>query len=325
MRRRLLVMLAVILGAVAAAGPGRPADRKLGFGIGISAPFAPFVIAVEKGFMEKRGVPAEYKMFESGAPAFEAVIAGSLDAGMVSEFIFVPARAKGAQLSLVSLFAVTGRDLGVVVSKNVKTPKDLEGRSVGTAVRTSAEYYMYRYFEKYGVDPARVTVRNINPTETAPALFRGDIDAFFLWGNWIPKGPEVVPGARVAAYSGDDNVFIQKQSLLFNANTVRTQRDLVARSLLALMDTMKFIREQPDEAARIAGKAFRIAPDEMKKQMAPLNYVIELKRAEIEEYKASTRWIIGKGGATIPDVDAFWRDLVDPAPLRSVAPEQTDL
>jgi len=317
-------IVAAMLVVLSMVGPGHSADKKLGFGIGISAPFAPFVIAVEKGFMERRGVPAEYKLFESGVPGFEAAVAGSLDAGMVSEFIFVPARAKGAQLSLVSLFTVTGKDLGVVVSKNIKTPKDLEGKSVGTAIRTSAEYYMYKYFEKYGVDPSKVTVRNINPTETAPALFRGDIDAFFLWGNWIPKGPEVVPGARVAAYSGDDNVFIQKQSLLFNTNTLKTHRDLAAKSLLALMDTIKFIKEQPDEAARIAGKAFRIAPEEMKKQMAPLNYVVELKRATIEEYKASTRWIVSKGGATIPDIDAFWRDLVDPSLIKSVAPEQTD-
>lgn len=325
MKRKAIVFGAALIVVLALVSAGRSADKKMTFGIGISAPFAPFVIAVEKGFMEKRGVPAEYKMFESGAPAFEAMVAGSLDAGMVSEFIFVPARAKGAQISLVSLFTVTGKDLGAVVSKNIKSPKDLEGRVVGTAVRTSAEYFMYKYFEKHGVDAGKVTVKNINPTETAPALFRGDIDAFFLWGNWVPKGPEVVPGARVIAYSGDDGVYIQKQSLLFNTNSLNTNRELVAKSLLALMDTIKFIKEQPDEAAAIAGKAFRITPEEMKKQMAPLNYVVELRRATINEYKASTRWIVTKGGATIPDVDKFWSELIDPAPLKTVAPGQTDL
>jgi ABC-type nitrate/sulfonate/bicarbonate transport system substrate-binding protein len=167
-------------------------------------------------------------------------------------------------------------------------------------------------------------VKNINPTETAPALFRGDIDAFFLWGNWVPKGPEVVPGARVIAYSGDDNVYIQKQSLIFNTNSLKAKRDLVGKSLLALNDTIKFIKEQPDEAAAIAGKAFRIAPEEMKKQMAPLNYVVELKRASIDEYKASTRWIVSKGGASIPDIDKFWSELVDPGPIKTVLPAQTD-
>ena len=323
MRRHVLVACMALLVTLAAAERGHAAD-KLSFGIGISAPVAPFVIAVEKGFMEKRGVPAEYKMFESGAPAFEAMVAGSLDAGMVSEFIFVPARAKGGQINLVSLFTVTGKDLGAVVSKNVKSPKDFEGKTVGTAVRTSAEYFMYKYMEKHGVDAAKVTVKNINPTETAPALFRGDIDAFFLWGNWVPKGPEVVPGARIIAYSGDDNVYIQKQSLIFNANSLKAKRELVGKALLALQDTIKFIKEQPDEAAAVAGKAFRITPEEMKKQMAPLNYVIELKRATIEEYKASTRWIVGKGGVTIPDVDKFWSELVDPAPIKAVLPGQTD-
>lgn len=326
MRRTVtLVLVATALLALITAGAGRAADRKVVLGIGISAPYAPFVVAVDKGFLQKRGVPAEYKTFESGAPAFEAAIAGSVDAGMVSEFIFVPARAKGAQVSLVSLFTVTGKDLGVVASRNVKTPKDFEGKAVGTAVRTSAEYFMYKFFEKHRVDASKVTVKNVAPTETAPALFRGDIDGFFLWGNWIPKGPEVVPGARVMAYSGDDNVFIQKQGLLFNANFVKAHRDLAGKTLLGLMDTIKFIREQPDEAAAIAGRAFRIAPDEMKKQMAPLNYVVELRRATINEYKDSTRWIVGKGGASIPDVDKFWAELVDASLLRAVAPEQTDL
>ena len=324
MRRLLVVAVAALLGASLAA-PGQAAEKKIVFGIGISAPYAPFIVAVEKGFLQKRGAPAEYKTFESGLPGFEATIAGSVDAGMVSEFIFVPARAKGAQVSLVSLFTVTGKDLGMVVSKNIKTAKDLEGKSVGTAIRTSAEYFMHRWFQKHGVDVTKVNVRNVAPTETAPALFRGDIDAFFLWGNWVPKGPEVVPGARVIAYSGDDNVYIQKQGLLFNANFVKSHRDQAAKALLGLMDTIKFIKEQPDEAAAIAGKVFRITPEEMKKQMAPLNYVVELKRATINEYKESTRWIVGKGGATIPDVDKFWAELVDPSLLKAVAPEQTDL
>ena len=63
----------------------------------------------------------------------------------------------------------------------------------------------------------------------------------------------------------------------------------------------------------------------MKKQMAPLNYVVELNRATINEYKDSTKWIVSKGGAVIPDVDKFWADLVDASLLKSVAPSRTDL
>jgi NitT/TauT family transport system substrate-binding protein len=322
--KRIVALVLAAAASLVVSTTGFAQDKKVVLGIGISAPYAPFVVAVDKGFLQKRGVPAEYKLFESGAPAFEAAIAGSVDAGMVSEFIFVPARAKGAQVSLVSLFTVTGKDLGVVASKNVKTPKDFEGKAVGTAIRTSAEYYMFKFFEKYKVDASKVTVKNVAPTETGPALFRGDIDGFFLWGNWIPKGPEVVPTARVMAYSGDDNVFIQKQGLLFNSNFIKNNRELAAKTLLGLMDTVKFIKEQPDEAAAIAGKAFRIAPEEMKKQMAPLNYVVELKKATINEYKDSTKWIVSKGGATIPDIDKFWADLVDASLLKSVAPGQTD-
>jgi ABC-type nitrate/sulfonate/bicarbonate transport system substrate-binding protein len=284
MKRWIALALAAVLLVILTA-TGRAADKKIVFGLGISAPYAPFVVAIEKGFLEQRGAPAEYKMFESGLPGFEAAVAGSVDAGMVSEFIFVPARAKGAQVALVSLCTVTGRDLGLVVSKSIRTPKDLEGRSVGTAQRTSAEYFMHKFFERHGVDVGKVKVRNVTPTETAPALFRGDMDAFFLWGNWVPKGPEVVPGARVMAYSGDDNVYIQKQGLLFNQNFIKNHRDLAGKALLGLLDTIKFIKENPDEAAQVAGKAFRISPEEMRKQMAPLNYVVELRRATVNEYK----------------------------------------
>ena len=124
-------------------------------------------------------------------------VAGSLDAGMVSEFIFVPARAKGAQISLVSLFTVTGKDLGAVVSKNIKSPKDLEGKTSATAIRTSAEYFMYRYFEKHGIDVSQGEgEEHRRRPRRRPRLFRGDIDGFFLWGNWVPKAAGGRPAAR---------------------------------------------------------------------------------------------------------------------------------
>ena len=95
------------------------------------------------------------------------------------------------------LFTVTGKDLGVVVSKNIKTPKDLEGRSVGTAIRTSAEYYMYRYFEKYGVDPTKVNVRNINPTNPNEARYPQSSGGN-LSSTFPPELPQVYQGARLS-------------------------------------------------------------------------------------------------------------------------------
>jgi ABC-type nitrate/sulfonate/bicarbonate transport system substrate-binding protein len=58
--KRSTVWLGAILLVVALVAPGPAADKKVVFGIGISAPYAPFVVAVEKGFLEKRGAPAEY-------------------------------------------------------------------------------------------------------------------------------------------------------------------------------------------------------------------------------------------------------------------------
>ena len=114
--------------------------------------------------------------------------------------------------------------------------------------------------------------------------------------------------------------------MLFNTDSLKDNRDLAGKSLLALMDTIKFIKEQPDEAAPIAGKAFRLAPEEMKKQMAPLNYVVELKGASINEYKASTRWIVGKGGVSHSGHrQVLERTWWTPRSLKAVAPGQTDL
>ena len=61
--------------AIAQQRAGR-ADRVI-FGIGLSAPFAPYVALVERGIGTKHGIRAEYRVFESSIGGMEAVVTGN--------------------------------------------------------------------------------------------------------------------------------------------------------------------------------------------------------------------------------------------------------
>jgi ABC-type nitrate/sulfonate/bicarbonate transport system substrate-binding protein len=303
-------------------------SKRVLFGSGITAPYSPFVVGVEKGFMQQHGVNAEYKLFESGVPGLEAVIAGQAEVGMASEFTFGPMVSKTDKLSLVSIGNITGKDLGAVVSSKIGEPKELEGKSVATALKTSAQYWMNKFFEYHKVDASKVDVKNVGPPEMLPALARGDVDAYFVWGVWIPKGPEVVPGARIIAYSGDNNVFLQKQGLLFNADFVNDNLETAVNTLKGLDLTFKWIKNNPEEASTIAANAFRVNPSDFRPQVEPVDFVARLLQEDIAEYKASTKWMIEQGTVTLkPDetIDQFWQRAVDLRPIKQAVPGATDI
>ena len=74
-----MVAFATVLGAAGAAGAADPEVKNLKISFGIDLPFAPHVIAFEKGWFEEAGFESvEPKTFTAGALAGEALLAGEI-------------------------------------------------------------------------------------------------------------------------------------------------------------------------------------------------------------------------------------------------------
>jgi NitT/TauT family transport system substrate-binding protein len=94
------------------------------------------------------------------------------------------------------IFAVIERDAKgyVGVARNdIKTPQDLVGKTVATRVGSTGSWFISEYLTKNGVDPSKVTVKNLDTQILPTALCQGDIAAFFIWQPVGSRTLEICP------------------------------------------------------------------------------------------------------------------------------------
>ncbi|SDB74397.1 ABC transporter substrate-binding protein [Belnapia rosea] len=298
------------------------------FGIGLSAPFAPYVVLVESGIGAKHGIRGEYKIFESGIGGIEAVVTGNAQVAAGSELTPLRARASGAKIRAVGRPLISGKDIGIGVNAAIRSPQDFKGKRIGTIRGGTGDYLLYRFREKHGLhegtDPDGYRVTNVNPAEWIPALSRGDIDAFFGWEPWVSRLPTVVRNARAYGFSGDDDLYWMWYSLIFREEWIRDDPAAADATYLALAETMDWINANREDACRMASKAFRVPIDAMRNQMNGCEYLLDTKRVHLTRLKEVGAWAAEAGFMQTSDLSRLVDEFYDPTVAQRVAPQRTD-
>ena len=126
-------------------------------------------MAFEKGLYQEEGLDVTYRLFPSGTTAFQAFQTGQGDIVMtgdlpsVSYFLDNPGQ--------YQTFAAIERDSKgyvAVARKEITKPQDLVGKTIATRVGSTGSWFISEYLTKNHVDPARVTVKNLD-TQLLPA------------------------------------------------------------------------------------------------------------------------------------------------------------
>jgi ABC-type nitrate/sulfonate/bicarbonate transport system substrate-binding protein len=316
---------ALVLFAFFTVAGGLNAQDKVIFTSAINVPFAPNIIAVEKGFAKKHGLDAEYRIFEAGGMSVEAVVTKNAQVAICADLCLMIQRAKGGAFSLVARTSYTDTELGIGAKAGIRKPADLVGKKIGYFRVSPGEVFFEEYFKKHGLDPKSATLLHIAPPEWLPALARGDIDAFFGWEPWLTKLPGVVPNGTVLARSGDNKVYTMEFGLVMDKAFIAQKPAVAEKALAAVKDAVEFIRANPKETAQIVAKAYRITPQDAEGYLKNNTYVFDLRKTFIERQRSVAQWVNDHKIATVPNIDALLKDYVDPALIRKVAPGGTDL
>lgn len=305
-----------VLGITVASGAP---NRRLPTSTGIDALYAPFVVAAERKFFEKHGLEGSFKPFDDGNVALDAILTGSSDIGATTELGGLSRWDKGGKLYVTSYSSTSGQQIGLAGRDDIKKPEDLIGRTVAYPRATGGHLYFIRYMKKYNLPMDKIKVKLLQAPEMIAALERRDIDAFFLWQPWLDKAAQLVQGARVLARSGDDGVFILTSYDYYSQGLIDDPPRAVAATR-ALMEATDFCTTDPDEAARLTGKAFRIPEADMKVYMSRMRYRMEMpKDVVLGNFKGAAELAQAEGIIKkMPD----WNDFVRPQFMKEVAPDR---
>lgn len=259
--------------AAPAAQPAKPAApmKKMTIATGIDAAFAHFVVAAKKGFMEKYGVQADYKPFDDGNVALDALLTGNSDMGGTSEFGGIVRRAKGGKIYVAGVGAQSKQQVGIAGKDTITKPQDFEGKKVGFPQASGGHYYFIRYVNKYKLDASKIKHVNLQAPESVAALRRGDIDAMFLWEPWLTRATREVPNTKIIARSGDDDVFLLMIYTYVSQRWI-DDKDLAVGSLKGLVDASKWMMQNKDETGQILSQAYNIPLEDAKLYVSRFEY-----------------------------------------------------
>ena len=149
--------------------------------------------------LSPKGYSVHYSDFQSGHLVIEALNAGSLDYGGMSEIPPVFAAA-----STVQSFRQIGVMQGDVNNQVVLVPngskiddlRGLKGKRVGYVRATTSQYFLIRMLESVGLGWDDITPVALNVSDGAAAFSQGSLDAWAIYGFPIQRAI-ATEGARV--------------------------------------------------------------------------------------------------------------------------------
>ena len=174
--------------AVFAAGPvsAQTSTPVLRVGANLFDSFASSLYANDMGFFTRNGLNAEVRVVGNGAAEAAAVAAGSLDIGISTPDRIASAYEHGIPFVIIaegqlSTDKVRDNALCVAQSSPIRTPKDLEGKTVATnSIGGMTQLGIDAWLAKGGADFSKVKFFELNYNEMGPSLDRGTIQAAII-------------------------------------------------------------------------------------------------------------------------------------------------
>jgi putative hydroxymethylpyrimidine transport system substrate-binding protein len=252
-------LLPLLLLAIAAAGCGEKEDVlepsgskrvELMLDYFPNADHAGVYAAQAGGHFEQAGLEVEIREPPDPAAPIKQVAAGRVDLAISYQPEVMRARDQG--LNVVSVGAVVREPLTSIVSlpeARIDTPRDLRGKTVGTAGIDYQSAYLQTILREAGVPPDSVRERNVGFSLT-PALLTGRVDAV-LGAFWNYEGTELrLRGRRPQVIRMDDAGVPPYDELVLVANADALERDgdKIRAFIGALSRGTRDLRREPDKA-----------------------------------------------------------------------------
>lgn len=243
-----------------------PAERQLekvtlAMGYIPNVQFAPFYVALEKGYFNNQGLEIEFNYgWETDIIALLA--SGELQFGIGSGDQVILARSQG--LKVVDFFNWYQRFPVTIVSlkeQGISQPSDLIGKTVGLPATYGASYLGWQAFMKINnLKEEQINLKIIGYTQVSSLADKVAEAAVCYAMNepiQLKNSGYVINSLEVA-----DQINLVSNGLLTNEKTIKERPDLVQRFSNAFSHGLKDTLERPEEAFQISKKYIPEMKDE---------------------------------------------------------------
>lgn len=261
LRAKVLSAMAAVAAAMVLAAP-LPAAAELKVGVSDWPGWVAWYVAEQKGFFKKHGADVKLVWFANYTDSISALSSGQLDANSQTWSDTMGPLAKGLPLKAVLVNDNSAGNDAVMVNPKIKSFQDLKGKTVALEEFSVSHFVLATALARNGLKPGDVRIVNLSAGDAAAAFMTGRVDAAVVWNPWIHQIQQ--SGKGRALFTSKDMPGLIPDLLVAQEKAIQGKRRDLVGMIKAWFDTEKFIREQPDEAARIMSKVVGLNPDEYK-------------------------------------------------------------
>jgi ABC-type nitrate/sulfonate/bicarbonate transport system substrate-binding protein len=296
-RRHLVAGSSALAASVAAGTPlrafaqgAKPEITTLSMGFGIDPPFAPHVVAIQKGWFKDAGFSdVKTQTFNSGNVAGEALVSGDIQLWTPGNLPPISMVHNGIPIVVVGTTSVNWDVEKLVARKdaNIKAPEDLYNVKIGLLQGSTSSAFLSSLARHYKLDEHRLQVVNLPPPEQLASLASNNVQAFLCWEPWPHRA--LATGSTQIVHSG--------LTSYFGANNGERVKVSANRSVLVV--SQEFARRSPHAlramlGALLKGERYAADPnhtDEVQRMFAEFQKQdLELVRAIWKNYVYDPRF-----------------------------------
>jgi NitT/TauT family transport system substrate-binding protein len=228
--------------------------------------YAPLYLAKEKGFFKKQGVDVEIVVIESPADR-RAAFAGDKIQGMattVDTHVMTAAAENPIPVKQVLALDDSHGGDGIVAKKEIKTIKDLKGKTVAAQLGAGASYFWLNYvLKENGMKLSDLKTIDMKAGDAGSAFVAGKVDAAVTWEPWLSKAKATPFGSVLLASDKTPGIIVD--SLAFKPDFLKKRGGDVKKIVAGWFEAVKFAAANPKEADIIMAKFANEKPEEFTK------------------------------------------------------------
>lgn len=210
--------------------------------------------AIERGYFAEEGLDVKIQFPSNENDALSLVAAGRVDIGVYYQQDVIKA-VSDADAEIKSIGSIVQSPLNIILSlkeKNITSPKDLEGKTVGYAGTALSEALVHTMLDYTGADKDKVELVNVG-FDLMNSMTTGNVDATIgcFINHEVPQMEK--EGFEVNYFSVDDYGVPEYYDLVFLANNkmIEEEPDVLASFLRAADKGFDDFKADPDGCLQI--------------------------------------------------------------------------
>lgn len=264
----------------------------------VTAPFnVPSIVMRKKGFLEEAfgalGVKTENPEITSGGAQIQALAGGAIDiASVLGGTSAILGRANGIDLKVIAAYSRSPKAFFVMTGANGPASIEaLKGKNVAGPKGTTLNQLLAAALASKGMKLTDVEYHNMDLPAARAALLSGKVDAATLAGANALQVEAA--GGRILA-SGE-GLIAPISVIAVRGAFLREQPALVQAYLAAHRKALDFMRDNPEEALKIAAEDQKISLDDARKQMPWYDFSLAMTDRDVENMAADQRFMVEAG------------------------------